>query len=58
MLFLIEYKNPGTGAVESVEKEFHATNDPTLPLTAKDWAEDYAYMLADKGWYRVTEKGA
>lgn len=49
--FKIAYKNPITGEIELTEKSFEDT--PTFP--AAMWAEDYAYTLADKGWYKVTE---
>ncbi len=27
----------------------------TVSLTARQWAEDYAYTAADKGWYSIEE---
>lgn len=35
----------------TVEAEFTATEN----ITALEWCEDYAYSLADKGWYTVEE---
>jgi len=37
----------------------YATSDgvnvgPKLTITARDWDEDLAYSVADKGWHRVT----
>ena len=26
-----------------------------LEISAREWAEDYAYTVADKGWYEVDE---
>jgi len=49
--FKIEYKDPETG--ERREVEF--TDFDTADFTARYWAEDYGYTLADKGWYKVTE---
>lgn len=49
--FLITYNDPETGERISVEKEF--ADSPNV--TAKEWAEDYAYSVADKGWNTVEE---
>lgn len=51
--FEIEYTNPETGEREKTVKTFEASTNPTI--SAKEWAEDYAYTIADKGWYKVTE---
>ena len=53
--FLIEYKCPKTE--EMKEKTVWFDDTPSCEVTAKEWAEDMAYSLADKGWYRVTEVG-
>lgn len=50
--FSIEYRDPETGELRQTEAEFSDTVD----VTAKIWAEDYAYTLADKGSYTVKEK--
>jgi len=52
MKFKIEYYDPET--LEEVEehKEFFDTEE----VTAWKWAEDYAYTMSDKGWYRITEE--
>lgn len=49
--FRIEYRHPETDEAMSIEEDFEDTEE----ISAKEWAEDYAYTLADKGWYRVTE---
>lgn len=63
--FKVEYSDPETDErkVDFVEFETwvgRATVDekevgPVLTITAKEWAEDYAYTVADKGRYEVTE---
>ena len=52
--FRIEYLDPEDQECKEVLGEFEDTTDPDI--TAKEWAEDYAYGLADKGWYCVTEQ--
>ncbi|QDP60529.1 MAG: hypothetical protein Unbinned338contig1000_22 [Prokaryotic dsDNA virus sp.] len=62
-LFLIKFENPETGEVESETKEFHDWTGraemggeevgPVISISAKEWAEDYAYTAADKGWHSV-----
>lgn len=47
--YRIRYRDPETGEEESIEREFKDT--PTV--SAAEWAEDLAYTLADKGWYRI-----
>lgn len=49
--FKIEWKDPETGEHRSEVKEF--TGDREFP--PHEWAEDYAYSVADKGWHKVTE---
>lgn len=43
--FSINYKDPDTGESKTVIRDCEGLRD----------AEDQAYTLADKGWYRVTE---
>ena len=47
--FKIRYIDPKTGEEMVVVKEFETTGS----MSAYEWAEDYAYMLADKGWYKI-----
>jgi hypothetical protein len=49
--FLIEYRDPLTGDWEQTMVKF----PDSANIPAKDWAEDYAYTLADKGEHKVTE---
>lgn len=51
MLFRITYKDPESETLKTVEVRFY--DSPRL--SASDWAHDYAYALADKGWYRVVK---
>lgn len=51
--FLIIFDDPVTGAQKEEVVEFFDSHFPEI--SAKEWAEDYAYMLADKGRYQVTE---
>ena len=64
--FEIRYTDPETGAEAVVVKEFEDTivenSNPNIvngeinvDITAEEWAEDYAYMIADKGPYTVRE---
>ena len=64
--FKIEYIDPTTKEMCEFVEEFTDTppmgiipgfNDVELPrgIPAKEWAEDLAYSLADKGWHKVTE---
>lgn len=63
--FKIEYKDPLTEerVVEYLEFEDYEGRatlygeevGPVLKISAKEWAEDYAYTAADKGLYKVTE---
>jgi hypothetical protein len=50
--FLIEYRDPTTEEWKQEMVEF--LDSASIP--AKEWAEDYAYTLADKGEHKVTEK--
>lgn len=50
-MFLIKYTDPVTQNAEEVIETFKDTVDPVI--TAQEWAEDYAYSLADKGSYTV-----
>lgn len=52
-VFVITYRDPKTGEDKTVEAEFEAGGG----LSALDWAEDYAYRLADKGQYTIVPKG-
>lgn len=53
-MFKIRYADPDTGKEEVFEMEFEDSHEPHF-ISAKEWAEDRAYMLADKGWYHVKE---
>ena len=49
--FKIVYIDPETEAVVTVEREF----EDTPMVSAREWAEDLAYALADKGSYAIQE---
>lgn len=49
--FQITYKKPETEELVVVEKEFADSTH----VSAKEWAEDWAYAMADKGWFTVVE---
>ena len=49
--FRIEYKDPVTQELVVVEHEF--ANSETI--SAREWAEDWAYCIADKGHHVVSE---
>ena len=61
--FKITYKDPETNEIKHVVAEFNdwvgrvgqdgAEIGPPLSIPAMSWARDYAYTLADKGWYEV-----
>lgn len=63
--FRIQYTDPETREECDVEKEFFdSPGIVTRPdgstydsgtITAREWAEDWAYMMADKGPYTITE---
>lgn len=50
MQFRIDYIDPEDGAAKSVFENF----DDTETISAIVCAEDYAYTIADKGYYAVT----
>ena len=50
--YKIKYADPETGEMKTIESE-HAD---CAALTSRQWAEDLAYSLADKGYYKVTLK--
>lgn len=57
-LFRINYIHPQTEQPASEEVEFFdvpAGGNLKSPISAREWAEDYAYSLADKGHYKITE---
>lgn len=65
-LFKITYTDPDTQEEIVVEKEFNDTppmgiipgyNSVNLPngISAQEWAEDWAYEMADKGPHTVTQ---
>lgn len=49
--FEVEYDDPETGERVTTKMWF----DDTPTVSAKEWAEDYAYAKADKGWHHVRE---
>jgi len=53
--FRIDYIDPQTSEPQVVYSEHQDSFDPTH-ITAREWAEDLAYTLADKGRYTVTEE--
>lgn len=64
--FEIRFIDPETGVETVVVKEFEDTivknSNPKIvngeikvDITAEEWAEDYAYMIADKGPHTVRE---
>lgn len=63
--FLISYTDPETGEPSEHVGEYLETpgivthpNGKTYdvgPISAREWAEDHAYMLADKGDYIIKE---
>lgn len=48
--YKIEYAEPETGVIKTIESEHADCGD----ITSRQWAEDLAYSLADKGYYKVT----
>lgn len=50
--FNIYYTDPETGEDVVVMKSFSDTET----ISAKEWAEDWAYTAADKGSYEVEER--
>jgi hypothetical protein len=64
--FEIRYTDPETGAEAVVVKEFEDTiierggpnivnKEIYVSITAEEWAEDWAYMIADKEPHTVRE---
>lgn len=51
--FKINYKEPETLEYKTVLREFHDTEYRGDVITAEEWAEDYAYSIADKGEYSI-----
>ena len=51
MKFKITYDDPETGEEKVVFKYFLASGS----FSPKDWADDYSYMMADKGPHKVEE---
>ena len=49
--FKIEWKDPETGEIHEVVQDFEG-DDKIKP---EEWAEDFAYARADKGWYSIKE---
>ena len=49
--FKIVYDDPETQERKEVIQSFEGCSE----VSAKEWAEDYGYMLADKGYYKVEE---
>lgn len=49
--FRIEYINPETNEAIKEVIEF----EDTASVSAQEWAEDYAYTVADKGAHEVTQ---
>lgn len=50
-LFEITYTDPDSGEEKTIEHTF----EDSATATAMEWAEDYAYILADKGYYSIKE---
>lgn len=53
--FRIDYLDPETREAQIVYSEHEDSFEP-MHITAREWAEDLAYTLADKGHYTVTEE--
>jgi hypothetical protein len=65
--FKIKYEDPETQEPKEVTKSFRDSFKETISfndsfadiitpvISAKEWVEDYAYSLADKGYYTITE---
>lgn len=51
MKFRITYTDPKTNEEVVEEKDFESSEN----LGALYWAEDYAYLVADKGHYEIEE---
>lgn len=53
---LITYTDPETGEPAEHIGDYVDTPDTEVGLiTAREWAEDHAYTLADKGWFEIKE---
>jgi hypothetical protein len=53
MRFKIEFNDPETGEPRVEYKDFEESFGPKI--TAREWAEDWAYSAADKGRYELSE---
>ncbi|AMB48380.1 hypothetical protein [Methylobacterium sp. AMS5] len=60
--FRITYADPETREDITIEREFGDTPREVTtngfvvgPISARTWAEDFAYALADKGSYKIEE---
>ena len=54
--FKITYQDPKTDEEVVEEKEFETTMaEQGTTITALEWAEDYAYTMADKGHFTIEE---
>ena len=53
--FKITYQHPDSGQLEGYDELFVEVKEfkDTASITAGEWAEDYAYNRANKGWYTV-----
>lgn len=49
--FRITYDDPKTSETVTIEREF----EDSATVAAREWAMDFAYTLANKGWNRVEE---
>lgn len=56
--FEITYQIPDVdeGVTNTVQVKFEDTQTEYGLITAEEWAEDYAYSLADKGSYTIKRK--
>ena len=51
--FKITYIDPATEEERVIIQDFEDTVSPNI--SAREWAEDFAYSLADKGEHKVEE---
>jgi hypothetical protein len=51
VLFEISYRDPCCGEIKTIE----ATFEDTPEITALEWAHNYAYDLAEGGWYKIAK---
>lgn len=49
--FEITYRSPKSGKLRKTIAEF----EDSPCASAREWASDYAYTLADKGWFKIRE---